>query len=425
MFQHDIICALSGGGFRAAFFHAGVLRALIRLGLKDRIKVVSSVSGGSITNALFGIRYDEIRKVEDYDCLVLNPLSAFSKRNPRNILLQHRALNILKRLALSRILAAIHGKPLALFACQANSEIFMEQLDEHIFGNKTLADLSKNLRVILNAANLNNGARFRFDNLDFGDYKTGYSYDVYHIPISFAVMSSACFPGLFSPIRMDIRGFKFCLRDKQKHDAMTPNAAPDFVYLSDGGVFDNLGYYSLMNEIERGRKAFILISDAANRFQTNNEAYGFFSALFRIKDVLMEQVSNRDRSLIMDKLSNGAWSGRYFKMENSCRWYRESLPGRGAPVSELPEVGWSDSTVSRIARIRTDLDEFTHTEIQCLVHHGETVTETAFARWHNIAYKKICAAPGYLPPLAPRCSEKEIFEGLKNSHKNYIMRKWN
>ncbi len=426
MFQKDIICALSGGGFRATFFHAGVLRALVRLGLKDRIKVVSSVSGGSITNALFGIRFDEIGTVEDFDRLVLEPLVAFSRRNPRNVLLCYRALNLWNQViaGVGSLLGAF-GTPLALFSSRANSQLFMEQLDAILFEYKTLADLSKNVRIILNATNLNNGKRFRFDNEDFGDYSIGYSYEINHLTLALAVTASACFPGLFSPIKMDLRGYKFYLRNDQKRDVESPNMVPNFVCLSDGGIFDNLGYFSLASEINRGRDAFVLISDAANGFLSNNEEYRFFGALPRIKDVLMEQVSNRDRQTIMGKLldkSDKGWSGLYFKMEKSCKWFRESLPGKGAPSSGLPIFGWSDSTVSKIAQIRTDLDEFSDAEVKALVYHGETVTETTFARWHNDAYKAIAGVAGYSPPSPPESPEKDIFEGLVSSH-NRIKRK--
>src|SRR4029077_17555299 len=45
--------ALSGGGSRAIAFHLGCLRALDRLGLLDRIAVLSTVSGGSVIGAYF------------------------------------------------------------------------------------------------------------------------------------------------------------------------------------------------------------------------------------------------------------------------------------------------------------------------------------------------------------------------------------
>ena len=45
--------ALSGGGFRATAFHLGVLKRLRELGVLDQIKVISTVSGGSITGAFW------------------------------------------------------------------------------------------------------------------------------------------------------------------------------------------------------------------------------------------------------------------------------------------------------------------------------------------------------------------------------------
>jgi NTE family protein len=45
--------ALSGGGFRAAAFHLGVLRRLRELGVLGQIRILSTVSGGSIIGALW------------------------------------------------------------------------------------------------------------------------------------------------------------------------------------------------------------------------------------------------------------------------------------------------------------------------------------------------------------------------------------
>ena len=44
--------ALSGGGFRASFFHLGVLARLAEMDLLRRVEVISTVSGGSIIGAL-------------------------------------------------------------------------------------------------------------------------------------------------------------------------------------------------------------------------------------------------------------------------------------------------------------------------------------------------------------------------------------
>jgi len=48
--------ALSGGGFRAAFFHVGVLARLAEIGLLPKVEVISTVSGGSIVGAAYYLR---------------------------------------------------------------------------------------------------------------------------------------------------------------------------------------------------------------------------------------------------------------------------------------------------------------------------------------------------------------------------------
>ena len=48
--------ALSGGGYRAAAYHIGTLRALRKLGILDKVDVISSVSGGSISADILCIK---------------------------------------------------------------------------------------------------------------------------------------------------------------------------------------------------------------------------------------------------------------------------------------------------------------------------------------------------------------------------------
>ncbi|WP_299318407.1 patatin-like phospholipase family protein [uncultured Porphyromonas sp.] len=64
--------ALSGGGYRAAAYHIGTLRALHRLGLLDKVDVLSSVSGGSITAAYYALHKDDY---EDFERSFIKGLS--------------------------------------------------------------------------------------------------------------------------------------------------------------------------------------------------------------------------------------------------------------------------------------------------------------------------------------------------------------
>jgi NTE family protein len=51
MVKERIGLALSGGGYRASAFHLGTLKKLNELGILNKIDVISTISGGSITGA--------------------------------------------------------------------------------------------------------------------------------------------------------------------------------------------------------------------------------------------------------------------------------------------------------------------------------------------------------------------------------------
>lgn len=57
--EKKIGLALSGGGYRAAAYHIGTLRALHKLNVLDKVDVISSVSGGSITAAYYVLNKDK------------------------------------------------------------------------------------------------------------------------------------------------------------------------------------------------------------------------------------------------------------------------------------------------------------------------------------------------------------------------------
>ena len=56
--EPKIALALSGGGARAMAFHLGCLRALHDLGILNRVRVLSTVSGGSVIGALYAASDD-------------------------------------------------------------------------------------------------------------------------------------------------------------------------------------------------------------------------------------------------------------------------------------------------------------------------------------------------------------------------------
>ncbi len=65
MKKKNIALCLSGGGFRATLFHLGVLKRLHELDLLKHVKLLSAVSGGAVTAALFHKYVDRTPKFFD------------------------------------------------------------------------------------------------------------------------------------------------------------------------------------------------------------------------------------------------------------------------------------------------------------------------------------------------------------------------
>ncbi len=63
--------ALSGGGSRAMAFHLGCLRTLNRLGILDRARLLSAVSGGSVIAAMYAVHEGPFEQFEDDVRLIL------------------------------------------------------------------------------------------------------------------------------------------------------------------------------------------------------------------------------------------------------------------------------------------------------------------------------------------------------------------
>ena len=76
---------LSGGGYRAMTFHAGVLRRLNESGVLSRLDFVSSVSGGSITAGILARAWKRLRftdgRATNLDELVVDRVREMARRD--------------------------------------------------------------------------------------------------------------------------------------------------------------------------------------------------------------------------------------------------------------------------------------------------------------------------------------------------------
>lgn len=185
--RDDLVVALafSGGGTRASSFSYGMLKALRAAtatpqnpdGLLSHVRMVTGVSGGSVTAAYYGLygprgldRYRDNYLIQNAE--------------------QYMATNVLNPLTLSR----------GLSGGANNRKTFSRFLNESIFKNATFGDMWKrgHATTWLNATDIANSTPFLFSQETFDAICS----DLSRLPVSEAVAASAAFPLVFSPITL-------------------------------------------------------------------------------------------------------------------------------------------------------------------------------------------------------------------------------
>jgi NTE family protein len=242
--------ALSGGGSRAIAFHLGCLRALNRLGLLDRVIVLSTVSGGSVIGAYFHAHQGDFASFE---------------RNIRALLAKGLSVPMLRKLftalglrvAVAFVLVGVAGLSVALlktlvsiarlitprsfsghlerleirsplFRFASRTTLLEAVLDDLLFKRISIKDLPVRPHLVVNATELRTGSAFRFGTLESGSWRWGKLHRN-DVSIAHAVAASAAYP-LFLPAFDETHVF-------EKDGALTNSR----VVLTDGGVYDNLG----------------------------------------------------------------------------------------------------------------------------------------------------------------------------------------
>lgn len=277
--------ALSGGGYRAAAFHIGTLRAMRKLGVLDNVDVISSVSGGSITAA-----YYALHKEADYENHLIKKL-------------QHGVMTY-AWLYFVFILLVICGAVYYLYSCfgllgllviiPISAMLFfawyyifpLSTIIEHryrraFFGNNRLSDLPKSPTISINATDLATSNQFYFSQHYVGSFRYGYdSFNASEFPVSKAVMASSCVPFGFSPIRIPKKFITSVFNHKERP------------LLFDGGLYDNQGTHCLTDSYSRSGCDLIIASVAGNTSISNRFTLNPFLALWKTSNVLMTRIKN-------------------------------------------------------------------------------------------------------------------------------------
>jgi NTE family protein len=242
--------ALSGGGSRAIAFHLGCLRALDRLGLLDRVAILSTVSGGSVIGAYFHAHRGDFASFEAHiRALLAQGLVAPMRRKLFSLLglkvaaafmtvgLVALGVTLIKillkivRVITPHALSAHFERfevrsPLHRFA--SRTTLLEAALDDLLFKGASLAGLPAQPHLVINATELRTGSAFRFGTMESGSWRWG---KLHHneTSVAHAVAASAAYP-LFLPAFDETLTFA-------KEGVLTNSR----VILTDGGIYDNLG----------------------------------------------------------------------------------------------------------------------------------------------------------------------------------------
>ncbi|AWN37683.1 patatin-like phospholipase family protein [Methylobacterium radiodurans] len=286
--EPGIALCLSGGGYRAMVFHLGTLIRLNEAGILGKLSRVSSVSGGSITAAVLGLHWRELRFE---DC-----------RATRLDLVTDKVL----RMASTDVDAgAIVG---GILLPGTISDRVAAAYDRILFDGASLSDLpddgaGEGPRFVINATNVQTAALWRFSRPYMGDYRVGLVKDP-DVRLATAVAASSAFPPVLSPLELEVRQ---PYADDIPAELDSP-AYRERVTLSDGGVYDNLGLETAIKRYET-----LFVSDGGQKVAAEEHpATDWARHAVRILDVVDNQVRSLRKRGLIDAFRRGARTGAYW-----------------------------------------------------------------------------------------------------------------
>ena len=180
--------ALSGGGFRAASFHLGVLKRMDELGLLSRVSVLSTVSGGAIVGALYALRCSKEGNGSPGSFPVSDLIAEIRPHltsNLRGVALFGRPERALRTIA-SFVVPGVHRMPLVV-----------DRLNTVFYAGSRVSQLPS--WILISATNLRTGKSWKFFNDRAGDYLAGATEHTDDILVAEAVGASAAYPVLVDP----------------------------------------------------------------------------------------------------------------------------------------------------------------------------------------------------------------------------------
>ena len=366
---------LSGGGFRAAFYGFGALRYLAEAGHLARLKVVSSVSGGSIAAGMVADRWQAFEQAGgSLDAFLATIDAPF-----RQVVTTKNLRNAWLRRALLHPLTGRGG---------ALAHTLASELYEH----ERVSGLPAGPQVVFTSTDLGAGRGFRIARDFVGSYDHGYVEPApASIELGTAVAASAAFPGSVSVVWLETAGLGL-------------PKAPPVLSLVDGGVYDNLGLewfqgWNSGRPASAIRPGFVIVVDASGQLAPVDGKVGTLKSIFRDLSVQYQQTLNVRVRWFVDKANDppgdDGLHGVYIGIRHDPRAGTDPAFAAGALPAAL---------VKPLALLRTDLDRFLPEEADLLSYHGYW---SLHARLKTIAPELAVDSPAWQPPRYAQMPDAE------------------
>jgi NTE family protein len=317
---------LSGGGYRAMIFHVGSLIRLNEAGLLKKMDRISSVSGGSIVAAMLGLRWKQLTFQNDvatnFTEMVVAPVRAMAE-----VTIDVKA--VIKGLLLP---GTVNDRIIAAYK-------------KHLYGEATLKDLpddTEGPRFVINATNVQSGVLWRFSRPYMADYLVG-MVKKRTVPLAVAVAASSAFPPFLSPARLNLEHADFEPDPKcplQKEPYTTD------VFLSDGGVYDNLGLETVWKQFKT-----VLVSDGGGQMKPAPKPKSDWAQHgIRVAGIVDNQVRSLRRRIIVSAFMNPAdpHEGTFWGIRSHVKDYPNPNPALPCPEARTLELAETPTRLKRL-----------------------------------------------------------------------------
>ena len=389
--------ALSGGGYRASLFHLGALRRLNELGFLGDAERISSVSGGSILAGHLADRMIEKGQFrpqfDDWETIVAAPFRRFVGKDIRTKM-------FIRYFGWNAFFPKHRAKALA--------DAMYHRLTKRRLGE--LPKSGNGTEFLFLATDIERAIMWQFGPREMSSYLLKKKLDSSKISIARAVAASACFPPIFGPI-------EFKTQDK--------SGSPLTAWLSDGGVYDNLG----MEPVWKRRKYdLVMVSDGGATIDLKMPKY-YVKRNLRYGSIAMDQVrALRQRMFIAkvkrERMRPNGFRGTIWRNASLRKSFQAEAESAGKQrIQAMMDKGWygyddndEGTVVNYVSKIRTDLDRFTTAECKILENHGYFNADIALRTFYP-QYLDDKRRPFTLPHGERRYTdEEEVRAALKHSH---------